>query len=54
MGDKRNSLIELKYRTISPPTHGYEASLEAVVNNVTVVALSSFFLVRLVVFSFSM
>lgn len=42
-----SSFIELKYQTISPPRDGYEASLAAVVNNVTVVAIVSFFTVRI-------
>lgn len=46
MEKRDTSLIELKYRTLSPPKDGFEASLVAVVNNVTVVAVTSFFLVR--------
>ena len=46
MEKRDTSLIELKYRTLSPPKDGFEASLVAVVNNVTVVAVTSFLLVR--------
>lgn len=52
MEKRESTFIELKYSTISPPRDGYEASLVAVVNNVTVVALSSFFTVRLLLVAY--